>query len=175
MEWIEFKHELKDFIERLDLKGHINRNPKPIVAFSIIVFFLFLAVVVSMLSDNVPPPVARHDSEWYYDLNTSKLFTAEEGLTPPIDAPSGPLADGSPAGVRAHVFTHVKDPNESQYFIGFLETADPNAPPGGTKLIRRLRDPNWVPADSPDASAIITEAFTPDANGESPSQYYPQN
>ncbi len=170
MEWDEFKYQLNEFAESLDLRGRINRNPKPILALAIITFSIFAAVIISMLGDDAPLPVTSPDTEWYYDLNTGKLFAAPEGLMPPIDAPSGPSADGSAAGVRAHVFTYVKEPNESEYYIGFLETERP----GGVKLIRRVRDPNWQPVDSPQGRAIITEAFVPDANGEPPSHYYPK-
>jgi hypothetical protein len=170
MEWNEFKYQLKEFAESLDIRGRINRNPKPFLALAIITFSIFAAVVISMLGDGAPPPLTPPNSEWYYDLNTGKLFAAEEGLTPPIDAPSGPSADGSAAGVRAHVFTYVEEPNESEYYIGFIETQDT----GGMKLIRRVPDPNWQPVDSPQGRTIITEAFVPDANGEPPSQYYPK-
>jgi len=170
MEWDEFKYQLREFSESLDLRARINKNPKPILALAIITFSVFAAVVISMLGDGAPSPVTPTDSEWYYDLNTSKLFAAPKGLTPPIDAPSGPSAHGSAAGVRAHVFTYVQEPNESEYYIGFLETEQP----GGIKLIRRVRDPNWQPVDSLQGRTIITEAFIPDANGEPPSQYYPQ-
>ena len=170
MDWIEFKYQLREISENLDLRGHINRNPKPILALAIITFFVFAAVVISMLGDGAPPPVVPHSSEWYYDLNTDELFAAPEGLTPPIDAPSGASADGTAAGVRAHVFTYIEEPNESEYYIGFLETEEP----GGVKLIRRMRDPNWHPVESAQGRVIITEAFVPDANGEPPSHYYPK-
>ncbi|MHC4500419.1 MAG: hypothetical protein ACYS21_15065 [Planctomycetota bacterium] len=129
--------------------------------------------------------IEASSKEWYYDLNTGRLFTAEEGLIPPIDAPSGPLADGGAAGVKACVLTYVAEPNEAERFVGFLETSDPNAGnaredaasiPGGAgrwgrgKLIRRVEDGGWVRADSGEGWAILEEAFVPDENGERP--YY---
>jgi hypothetical protein len=124
------------------------------------------------------------EKEWFYDLNTGKLFTANKGLTPPIEAPSGPLPDGRPAGVRAYVLSYAFEPNESERFIGLLETTDPrggdeNLPSGEGyasaarqwakgKLFRTVEDERWVPADSRLGQAIWQKAFIPNENGEPP-------
>ena len=123
-------------------------------------------------------------------MNTGRLFTAEKGLVPPIDAPSGTLPDGSPAGVRAYVLSYVDDPNEAERFIAFLETSNPqdvsNGPQkpgpkltpamrwGRGKLLRRLQDKQWVPGDSAYGQAIFSQAFAPNKNGERPSYYPPK-
>ena len=60
-----------------------------------------IAVVMQSCSRRSPPV---NTSDWYYDLNTGQLFAGPRRSVPPIDAPSGPLPDGTPAGVRAHVF-----------------------------------------------------------------------
>jgi hypothetical protein len=41
---------------------------------------------------------------WFYDVNTDKLFMAQYSLQP-VAAPSGPDANGNPAGIRADVFS----------------------------------------------------------------------
>lgn len=86
--------------------------------------------------------------------------------------------------MRAHVFTFAAEPNESDRFIGFLETRDPNAginvsgSDGGRrggfaswgegKLIRRVEDEKWVSGSSKEARAILDEAFAPGENAERP-------
>lgn len=68
------------------------------------------------------PPQA----EWYYDLNTGKLFTARIE-SPPIDAPSGKLPDGKPAGVRAHVYSCGRCDLEADRQVAWLETFEGKA------------------------------------------------
>jgi len=71
------------------------------------------------------PSTSRFSTtEWYYDLNTGQLFAAPLGEIPPIAAPSGPLPDGSPAGVRAHVYG-CGDCSEANRTIAYLETYTP--------------------------------------------------
>jgi hypothetical protein len=135
------------------------------------------------------PVVEAPKQEWYYDLNTGKLFTAESGQTPPIKAPSGRTPEGKKAGVRAYVLSYAYEPNEAERFIGFLETTATeemlaNAParlrkPSGAnkwargKMIRRVTDAEWVLADSEEGRKIRAEAFAPNENGETPSYVLP--
>src|ERR1043166_9257105 len=118
-----------------------------------------------------PPPPRR---AWYYDLNTRRLFSGGLGLLPPIDAPSGPLADGRPAGVRAYVFG-CKSCRESERFIAYLETyteqaraqdwsmqqsspprPDASFQPGQGILVKRPDDASWVERNSPEGQQIIS-------------------
>ena len=65
------------------------------------------------------PPLPAHD--WFYDLNSGQLFAGPIGAIPPIDAPSGPQPDGTPAGVRARVYScHHCSPADRT--IAWLET-----------------------------------------------------
>lgn len=132
-------------------------------------------------------------------MNTGQLFTAKKGLTPPIEAPSGPLhADiasrpfhaGGPAGARAYVLTYLDEPNEIEKFVAFLETADFDTSVedpkkkgprvsgamrwGRGKLLRRPEDEKWVKGDSLYGQAIFDEAFAPDPNNNYPRYYYPE-
>lgn len=126
--------------------------------------------------------IEESDKEWFYDLNTSKLFVAKRGRTPPIDSPSGPLPDGRLVGVRAYVFTYTYPPNESDRFIGFLEMPDPNAnqaavdsqPWGQGKLIRRVEDDQWYAADSNEGQMIIKETLRPNEKGQYPNYWPPK-
>jgi hypothetical protein len=163
----------------------INERPKLIVTISCICIFLLAATIIISLMPARRKSIEASRKEWYYDLSTGKLFAADEGLIPPIEAPSGPLGNGEAAGVKACVLTYVAEPNEAEHFIGFLEMADPNGSdesedgasiPGGAgrwgrgKLIRRVEDGGWVRADSEEGWVILEEAFVPNENGERP--YY---
>lgn len=56
------------------------------------------------MRSGIPSP-STASAFWYYDLNTKKPFRSKTLMCPPIEAPSGPAADGAPAGVRAYVFS----------------------------------------------------------------------
>jgi hypothetical protein len=148
---------------------------------------LVLGVMVFLISLTLPDKVEQVDTsekEWFYDLKHRSLFTANSGQLPPIEAPSGPLANGEPAGVRAYVFTYSNDPNTTDTFIGFLETTDPNVDKStigpmdlrvigseifaNGRLIRRVKDKEWVEANSQEGRAILKEAFRKDETGKIP-------
>jgi len=190
-DWLHYElrqkwERLQDKWQRLPTRKWINNRPKLIIAIASVSVLLLLVAIITLLVPPKTKTVQHTDKQWFYDLNTDKLFIADKNLIPPIEAPSGPLPNGQPAGVRAYVLTYASKANESKRFIAFLETANPdveNASPGSTdtkaggagrwghgKLIRRLEDEQWVPADSTDGRAILEEAFTPDENGERP--YY---
>ena len=173
------------------LRRWINRqDPRIIIGITVVTVVILFVVVISLFSGPGAPEVQEFKKGWYYDLNTGKLFVAKSSLVPPIEAPSGPLPDGKPAGVRAHVFTFAAEPNESDRFIGFIETTDPNAGINGSdsdggrrggftswgqgKLIRRVEDEKWVSGSSKEARAIFDEAFAPNENSERPRSCPPQ-
>jgi hypothetical protein len=183
--WHGLHDKWEQFSERLglpSLRAWINEHPGVVLATAAGSGVLLLFILILQFIPDKVPEIQTIEKEWYYDLNTGKLFTAAKGLTPPIDAPSGPLPSGEPAGVRAYVLS--LEPDESQRFIGFLETT---APPelvarwptrpahpseatkwGRGKLIRRAEDKNWVLADSRQGQQIFEEAFAPNADGERP-------
>ena len=189
--WLGFEvrkklERLGETLQRLSVRRRINESRKLIIGVACVSVSLLVVIAVVYLR---PPKVRRmgpSDREWYYDLNTQKLFVAARGLTPPIEAPSGPLPNGKPAGVKAYVLTYASDPNEADCFIGFLETVDPDAKNDATvggnsdadggrrweqgRLIRMVEDLAWVPADSSEGRAIVEVAFIPNENGERP--YY---
>lgn len=155
----------------------VNVNPRVVVGVSIASVAVLLLIIIWIL---LPPErTLRHEESkkaWFYDLNTGELFVGKSDLAAPIAAPSGPMPDGSPAGVKAYVLSYAVEPNESNRFIGFLETRDPNAPAtasdseewGAGKLVRRLEDKKWVRGNSKRGLAILKEAFAANENGESP-------
>lgn len=185
-DWLRF--EIRAKWEQLPVRRWINNNPRVVISITGFSVFVLLLVVITQLTPEKTVRIERIEKEWFYDLNTGKSFAAKKGLTPPIKAPSGRLADGQPAGVRAYVLTYAYEPNESELFIAFLETTDFNSRSdspltansrvsgaeewGKGKLVRRPEDERWVPADSVEGLAILEEAFAPNENGERP-YYYP--
>ena len=170
-EWEEFRQWLAEHGPR----RLINDNPALVLA----VVFLSTTVLVGSIMLHLRAkgiaPVEAAEKQWYYDLKTGELFVAAKGWAVPTEGPSGPTANGEPAGVRACVLSFALEPSESERFIGFLEKPDPNATgtTGGKwsqgKLIRRVEDEQWFAAESPQGQAIIEEAFVADIDGERPS------
>jgi len=162
--WADIRRRWEIFYEKAEnLRQWLNINPKVIVGIAIASVSVLLIVMIYMLIPPKTPEIEVYEKQWYYDLNTAKLFTAKADSGVPIKAPSGPLKDGTPAGVRAYVFSYVQEPNESERFIGFLETIDPNVTEeelaaaktmsgavrwGRGKLIKTVEDEHWYRGDS---------------------------
>ncbi len=97
-----------------------------------------------------PPRPAIPARDWYYDLNTKQLFAAAAGQLPPIAAPSGPLPDGSPAGVKAMVFG-CQDCSPSDRTVLYLETY-PASTRADAEVRRQLAVDGHPPPFRPDAA-----------------------
>ena len=182
------KYEIKGFWERLAIRDWLSRSPILIISVSVL---LVVGVIVFLVWLSLPEKVVQVDTsekQWFYDLNHQSLFVVKSGQLPPIEAPSGPLANGAPAGVRAYVFTYSNDPNTTDTFIGFLETIDPNVDKSAIgpmdlrvsgaetfsegRLIRRTKDKEWVEPNSEEGRAILKEAFRKNDSGKIP-EYIP--
>lgn len=177
----------------LGARGWINRqNPRIIIGITAVTVLVLLTTVIGLLSSGEAPKVQEYKKGWFYDLNTGKLFVAKSKLIPPIEAPSGPLENGKPAGVKAYVFSYKYEPNESERFIGFLEAFTPEARKNQTnsakssgenaaelikqwgegRLIRKVEEEQWYAANSTEGRAIIENAFSPNEKGER-ARFYP--
>ena len=184
------KYEIKGFWERLDIRDWISRSPILIIGTSTL---LLLGVIGFFVWLSLPKKVVYEvitEKQWFYDLNHQRLFPVESGQLPPIEAPSGPLANGDPAGVRAYVFTYSDNLNTTDTFIGFLETTDPNVdkgsighmdlrvPGAGTfakgRLILRVKDKQWIQANSEEGRAIFKEVFRKNESGKVPHYVAPK-
>jgi hypothetical protein len=181
-DWL--RYEIQHLWERtnVNVREWINSHPRIIIGITTISMLLLFVIVIYMLMPEKAIPIDEYDKEWFYDQNTGELFVAKSGLIPPIEAPSGPLASGELTGVRAYVFSYSDEPNERNRFIGFLEIPDLNAKDdkflsvesraggaelwGQGRLIRRVEDERWVPANSNEGRAIIREFFYPNEKGE---------
>lgn len=162
----------------------LNDHPGIIIIVTVASVLMLLVVTIAVLIPERPARIPESKKAWFYDLNTGELFVDKADKVPPVEAPSGPLPNGQPAGVKAYVLTYVSEPNEAERFIGFLETTDPNAQKSATEaseaetashrqwgrgmLIRTLDDERWVRGDSGQGRTIRIEAFRPNENGERP-------
>jgi hypothetical protein len=184
-DWVKY-----ELLERWHkARRFVNKNPRAVWGITLASGFVLSLVLISILSRPARPKPQISHRAFFYDLNTGKLFVGSAADPGPVEAPSGPLPGGGPAGVRADVFTYVNDPNENDLVIGYLEKPDPNFVPSDDalekmisararwaqgKLLRRVEDTEWVPADSSRGKWIQQQAAKRDRFGRIPRYYTPQ-
>lgn len=157
--------EMKSVMPKIRDWANQNSSLVSIVAVLLIVGALTYLIVSSGRKG------PKFEGRYYYDLNTDKLFRVKTDEYAPINAPSGPLGDGQPAGVLAYVFTcgecdpdlDRKTPEDlaaAGMFVGYLETYTPEAKKqlseaqgdaaGGVsgKMVRTLDYDTWFDAYS---------------------------
>lgn len=182
------KREIQHFLERMggrvtggSLRDRLNMHPMLILSVTGICTLLLILMLAWLLRPASAASRPQSKTAWFYDTKTGKLFQDSSRKAGPIAAPSGPAPSGEPAGFRAHVYSYVLDPNESELFAGFLErpdldaerryaTADTSDFANWTQghLIRRPKDKQWVRASSPEGQAILEEQTRPDKRGRTP-------
>ncbi|UCD49742.1 MAG: hypothetical protein JSW27_19685 [Phycisphaerales bacterium] len=191
-DWLryEIRHKLEQLhegFERLHVKNAINDHPKAAAIIALLVVVLLWTGVAHIVRK--PPGRHRRESKkaWFYDLNTGRLFVGSGKEIGPVKAPSGPLPNGEPAGYRAHVCSFLRDPNESERFVAFLEKPDPNSSPAALtwdpgnleewakgRLIKRVGGDEWVSPTSPRGRQIIQELTHPNVYGQIPINQVPR-
>lgn len=187
-EWKYRWEQLGLWWRQLPLRRWVNQHPRLVVGIAAASMLVFLVIVISLLTaGEKTPDVTSARRVWFYDLNANKLFAAPVSKAPPIAAPSGPMPDGAPAGVRAYVFTYGHGDDQSEPVIGYLETrasgvsdsayhaAHEQFGPDWGKglLVRRVDEPEWVAADDPAGRAVIEQAHRPDEHGRPPQPHFP--
>lgn len=188
------RYEIQHRLESLGF-GAYERGPRawvnahPILAIAVMGASLTLVIValarVQWSSPDSSFPLAK--TAWFYDINTGKLFQGSPKKIGPIKAPSSPTADGEPAGFRAHVYSYLREPNDAELFVGFLERPDPDSESkcsaldfgqfdkwARSRLIRRPKDKGWVPATSPEGRKILDEMIRPNKKGQTPIAHTPK-
>jgi len=191
-DWLgyEIRHKLEELrgtFERLGVKEKIQDHPKIAAVVGFLVALLLLSGVVKIVRRAPKPGLRESKRVWFYDLNTGKLFVASGKQVGPIPAPSGPLPNGERAGVRAHVYSFLRDPNESERFIAFLEKPDPNAPVEDLnpdrndfkawaqgRLIKRPGSDTWIEPATPRGRQIYDVLTRPDQYGQVPLYHTPK-
>jgi hypothetical protein len=186
----EIRHRMEcvqDGIKRLQLRTWINNNQGLVLGVTIVSVLLLAVVLVPVFRSTPAPAFVQTKTVWFYDMNAGKLFLSSGRDIGPIAAPSGPAPGGEPAGFRAHVYSYVLDPKESDLFVGFLEKPDLDSAAGKLssdmrdferwsrgRLIKRVRDKQWVPAASPQGQAIVQEILRPNKKGQTPMYQMPK-
>ena len=179
-DWL--RYEIQERWGRLDLRKWINKNPRIIVSITLASVLILLVAIGLSMPEKTITTVQEYEKGWFYDPNTGKLFVAESDDVSPIDATLGTLPSQKRASVKAYVFSYADEPNETNRFIGFLEIPNPavkkeGLDSGGSgasgakrwgkgRLIRRVDDEQWVPADSNEGQAILKELALPNENGK---------
>lgn len=116
-------------------------------------------------------PAYSPGKAWFYDLNTNELFAAPGDAIPPIEAPSGNLPNGTPAGVQAvvlegngekkiaYLFTY---PAEAKAQLEELKNGEFNeaasmVPP--IRWVRAAEGGEWVSETSEKGGMIMNKAM----------------
>ena len=190
-DWL--RYEMHHRIERLSERFRgwrgrqwINGNPRTIAILAVTSVLLLTLVFIMVRRSPADRRDVQGKTAWFYDSNTGELFVADGKDLGPIEAPSGPLPEGGRAGFRAHVYSYVLDPNESELFVGFLQQPDPDAGGSGSAdsdwaegtLIRRVDDRApcpWVSAESPEGRRIVEGLTRPNHRGQSPIYQLPKS
>lgn len=127
---------------------------------------LGLCALIAMIIFRGEKQTGINGNAYFLDLNTKTLFVAPLNSTPPIDAPSGPGADGKPAGVRAHLYRcdesgpdldgmTIDQIKISGAYIGYLEKrtdafkafiaqSETGSPPDPNMAARMVKQPNLI-------------------------------
>lgn len=119
----------------MSLRDWMNNNSALVTIAAVVLLVVTLGWIILQAKG---PSASRMKSQYYYDLNTGTIFTADSSEMPPIETPSGPDKTGKPAGVRARVFAcgdcrrsyvgmTVAQIEEADAFIAFLEKFTPEA------------------------------------------------
>ncbi len=180
----ELRHRLEQWrgaLGRAGLRSWIDDHFGSVIVMACLSAALLGFVLLRALWPARQEPVLQSRLAWFYDANTGRLFTDRFKKAGPIPAPSGPLSDGGHAGFRAHVYSYVLEPTESELFVGFLERPDPSAGAKATaldvtdfqawaqgRLVKRVKDDQWVAATSAEGQKIVRDLLKPDAHGRTP-------
>lgn len=179
-DWLRFEiaHAVDAFRQRCSDVGwreRLNRTPALVIGATVLALLVMGGMVLSLRAGPERGAAPGGTRAWFYDRNTGRLFLGNRRELGPVEALSGPLPDGQPAGLRAHVYSYCLDPNEDERFVGFLDKPDPHASGkrptwkqedfqawSRYRVIRRVEDETWVSVDSEAGRAIFDELARPD-------------
>ncbi len=187
---IECRHTCERFLQLLgggSWRDRLNENPLMVTIVTVMSLAVLGLVVLLRSCESEPRQMWQVKQAWFYDVNTGKLFLESNDQVGPIEVPSGALDDGTPAGFRAHVYSYVLEPNQSELFVGFLECPVERKQDQvssqdmeneivwtKTRLIKRVEDEEWVRASSHKGQDLLESMSRPNAQGQTPIYQQPQ-
>lgn len=182
-DWNHFKYRLYEAFRDRKLRALLNEYPGVVYGVFGVCAAVLLVVWLAGFFPGRPEGFEPVRRQWFYDMNTGELFTAGMDAEPPIKAPSGNLEDGSPAGVRAYVFTENPGAGREAWYVGWIETTTPAedaeeaAEPAaaaadeaalsgqeqptvrGVRWVMRPDAGEWVEADSREGRDLVREVL----------------
>ena len=87
----------------MSLRNWMNENPAAMTGVAVVLVAICGLFILRQLGGGGGGGPAI--PVYFYDLNTGKVFLAENTSDAPIDAPSGPTESGNAAGVEAHIYS----------------------------------------------------------------------
>lgn len=148
------------------VRSWINRWSSQVTVVAIVLLGLALFIVIKT---GRPAGYSTPVSVYYYDLNTGELFAALSTEIPPIEAPSGPLPNGKPAGVRAFVYSCGDCSDPAQRRVAWLEKYTARA------KARALAIQEWSEQDGPMPDSAFDPHVEPEFMPEGEIAFAPPN
>lgn len=129
----------------------IGKNPLAVVI-GCLVALLISAFVIYRSVNPAASSATNWSKVWCYDLSKGAIIVGTEKTVPPFSITGAAAADGSPAGVRAEVFSCGDCADESQRFVGWLWKFTPEV----AKTLQEIVDskPKGFVDDNPYDSAV---------------------
>lgn len=190
--WKYIRYDIEQWWGQLTARRWAEEHPGIIFGITCASVFLLLTVIVAMLIPDSPKiEIQQSNKAWFYDLNTGDLFADKNDSFAPIEAPSGPLPNGEPAGVRAYVYSYSGEPNDPNHFIVYLEkftaegkeyassfkkspdciNKDSVRQMNNNRLVKRVTDKEWFPATSREGVLVTQEVFIQNKQGQLPKYF----
>lgn len=164
----------------MGLRDTLNQNSAVVMVIAVLGIVVCAVLIGRGLSRGSSAGVGEVH---YYDLNTDKIFIGVAQRQEPVEAPSGPTAEGKPAGVRAHIVSCGKcrsnydgmtaqQIEEAGAYLAYLiinppmptvdssgaNTADPRMLILSDPMVRAVDGGPWMSAGSAKAMALLTQA-----------------
>lgn len=95
--------------------GLMDTLRKPAVGGPVAGLVLVIAIVLGVMNSGDDPMPTRA-GDYYFDIETSKVFVADASQLPPIAAPSG-----AGNGMKAYVFSCSDCGDASSHFVAYIE------------------------------------------------------
>ena len=115
----------------MKLREWLNNNSAVVMLIVVVVLVVTIGLIVMQNREPLHRPVVPN-AQYFYDVQTGKVFVAGSSEIPPIDTESDSDENDEPAGARAHIYAcgdclpsynrmGVAQSEEASAFIAYLE------------------------------------------------------